>query len=212
MAALTGVRGQYFRDRLYDASGTITNGGTPQLVLPMSHSRSSLIIENISDTNMIFEFGSARATATLTSGTVTSCAVTNSGFGFSVAPNVIFYGGAYSNINQITPTYSVAGLPEFPSPSSTAKARCVMTGSAPNMSVSSIVIDNPGSRYAYPPYVFLSNNRDDFYGCATPSATSGILLLASGGSYTANGTVCITDQVSVFCSSTGKAFTCKFTL
>lgn len=62
MSALVGIRGQVYTDPLFDASGAITTGGTAQLILPMAKTRSSLILENTSDTNMLFEFGSARAT------------------------------------------------------------------------------------------------------------------------------------------------------
>lgn len=201
---------------LFDASGTISSGGTAQLLLPRARSRSSLIINNISDTAMYIEFGGARATASLSSGAVSSCSITNAGLGFSLAPTVHFLGGGYDNRYQTTPTFSIVGLPEWPSPISPAgrpaKAHCVMTGSAPNMTVSSIVIDDPGAGYAYPPYVQLRNDPNDPYGCAVPSATSGILLAASGGSYTPNGTVCSTDQFAVYCATSGKAFTVKWTL
>lgn len=211
MAALIGMRGQKFRDRFFDASGTITTGGTPQLVLPQAEMRSSFILENISSSNMLFEFGAARATAALTGNAVSSCAVTNAGFGYSIAPEVHFYGGAWLQ-NTPIPTYGLRGLPDFQSPSAGASAHCVMTGSAPNMTVSSIVIDNGGSGYLYPPYVFLLNSHLDPFGCAAPSASSGLLLLASGGSYTSNSSVCVTDQISVFCANSAAAYMCKFTL
>lgn len=212
---LPGAAGQInSAEFLFDASGTVTAGGTPQLILPRARSRSSLIIENLSSSNIFIEFGAARATATITNGVVTSITVTNSGFGYSIAPTVHFYGGAYDNILQITPTFSLPGLPDYPAPAGgghIAKAHCVMTGSAPNMSISSIVIDDGGRGYAYAPFVFLRNSPNDPFGCATPSATSGIGLLPFG-SYTPNGTICTTDQVSVFCASSSAAFTCKFTL
>lgn len=211
MGKLVGASGQYTgSEYLYDASGTIAVGGTAQLVIPKAKSRSSLIIENISSANMFFEFGAARATAILSNKTISSCTVTNAGFGYSRPPRVRFLGG--QDVQQTMPASTLQGLPDWPSPSSTARARCIMTGSAPNMSVSSIVIDNPGANYAYPPYVFIENDVLDPYGCAVPSATSGILLLPSGGSYTPNGTICTTDQISVFCATGGAAFTCKYSV
>lgn len=201
---------------LFDVSGTISSGGTAQLVLPRAKSRSSLIFQNISDTAMFLEFGGPRATATLTAGGVTSCSVTNAGFGYTLPPSVEFLGGAYDNSIQSTPAYSLSGLPEYHAPTAPngrpAKAHCVMSGAAGSMTVSSIVIDDPGAGYAYPPYVFLRNNKDDMFGCAVPSATSGIELVAAGGSYNPNGTICTTDQMAVFCATTGKAFVCKFTI
>jgi hypothetical protein len=123
---------------------------------------------------------------------------------------VKFYGGANWNRNQ-APIYTLSGLPEYPAPSHPATAHCVMTGSAPNMTISSISIDDPGAGYAYPPFVLLHNDELDPYGCSIPSTTNGILLAANGGSYTSNGTVCTTDQMALYCATTSAAFTCKFT-
>lgn len=211
MSKLVGSTGQYTgSEYLFDASGTIASGGTAQLLLPRAKSRSSLIIQNISDTNMLIEIGGARATAALSNGTVASCAITNAGMGFTKPPSVMFLGGGYTNQNQITPTFTLPGCPCWPSPSNPAQAHCLMTGAAGAQTVSSIVIDNPGSGYAYPPYVFLINDPSDPYGSAAPSATSGIELISSGGSYTSNGTICTTDQIAIFCATSSKAFTCKF--
>lgn len=207
-----GSGGQRSPCNLYDASGTISSGGTAQLVLPRAMERTSLILENISDTDMLFEFGAARATASLSSGAVSSVSVANAGFGYSKPPLIIFYGGSYLNINQSSPTFSIAGLPDYPTPSNPAQAHCVMSGSAPNQTVGSIVVDNPGSSYEYPPFVFLMNDPSDMFGCAVPSASVGVLLKANGGSYTNNSSICITDQISVFCASSSKAFTCKYTI
>jgi hypothetical protein len=79
------------------------------------------------------------------------------------------------------------------------------------MTISSIVVDSGGSGYAYPPFVLLKNRDLDPWGCSIPSATNGILLAASGGSYTSNGTVATTDQMALFSTATG-AYTVKFTL
>ncbi len=214
MAALVGIRGQTFQDRTFDASGTIASGSAAQLILPQAHARSSFFIQNIHATaSMFLEFGAARATATLTSNGVSAATVTNVGFGYSLPPNVHFYGGAFGPKGnpQIAPAYSLQGLPEWTNPNSPAKAHCVMTGSAGAMTVSSIVIDSPGSGYAYPPFVLLTNSSNDPFGCAVPSATNGIELLP-GGSYYSNGSICTTDQVSIFCATATAPFTCKFTL
>lgn len=215
MGKLVGSTGQYTgAETVFDASGTITTGGTAQLLLPKAMSRSSLIIENISDTNMLFDFGAARVSATLTSGAVSSCSVVNAGFGYSRPPKVIFLGGALGARGNpmATPTYTLQGLPDWAAPNRPAQAHCVMSGNAPNQTIGSIVMDDPGLGYAYPPYVYLLNDPLDPYGCAAPSATVGVLLLPNGGAYTPNGTVCTTDQISVFCASSGKAFTCKYTI
>jgi hypothetical protein len=216
---LPGATGQSsYGEYLFDASGMITTGGTPQLVMGKARSRSSLILVNNSAHNMYFEFGGARATATLTSGVVTSVSVTNAGLFYSVAPTVEFLGGAFDNGNQTTPTFAYNSLPEYPaptSPGSPAKAHCVMTGSAGALTISSIVVDSGGSNYAYPPYVFIRNRPWDYFGVANPfqgSATSGILLLANGGSYTANGTICTTDAISVYGTTTADAYCAKFSI
>lgn len=211
MANLVGYSGQYVTTHLFDVSGTITSGGTPQLLLPIGLCRASIIVQNISDTSMYLSIGAPPVTCSLTSGAVSSISVGNAGFGYSMAPTVHFYGGANSNRNS-QPTYTLSGLPDYPAPSNPATAHCVMSGSAPNMTISSIVIDSGGSGYAYPPFVFLRNRALDPYGCSIPSATNGILLAASGGSYTSNGSVCTTDQIAIFCATSSKAFTCKFSL
>lgn len=214
MGALTGIRGQVYTDRLFDASGTITTNATAQLVLPVAKIRSSLIIRNNSAVAMYVEFGAARASASLTSGAVSSCAVTNAGFGYSLPPSVTFLGGALGSPGnpQIAPSYTLAGLPDWTAPSHPAQAHCVMTGAVGSQTVNSIVIDDPGSGYAYPPYVLLINHPNDPYGCAVPSATSGLLLAASGGSYVADSSICTTDQISIVCATSTSAFTCKFSI
>jgi len=214
---LPGTAGQINQGEiLYDASGTITTASTAQLVLPKARSRSSIIIVNISSSNMLFEFGGARASATLSGTTIGSVNVTNAGFGYSLPPTIEFLGGGFDNGNQITPASILVGLPEWPAPGAPngrpAKAHCVMTGAAGSMTVSSIVIDDPGSGYAYPPYVLLRNNISDPYGCAAASGTSGLELIAAGGAYEANGTITTTDQISVWSATQGAAFTCKFSI
>ena len=199
--------------RLYDASGTITTGGTAQLVLPQAKTRTSLIIENISAYNMFLEFGAARATAVVTNGVVTSATVTNAGQGYSLPPQIKFLGGLVgSPLNPNTTSYTPTSLPDWSPANNMPSAHCVMTGTAPNKSVSSIVIDSGGSLLNCPPYMLLTNDPLDPFGGCIASATNGILLLANGGSYTANGSVCTPDAISIFCATTGAAFTCKYTL
>lgn len=211
MAALNGYRGQHLKDRFYDVSGTIASGGTPQIILPQALSRSTLLIQNISDTAMYLTIGAPPATCALSGGAVSTVTAGNAGQGYSRPPVVLFYGGANAN-RASNPTYALPGLPEYPSPSTPATAQCVMTGSAPNMTISSITVNSGGANYAYPPFVLLVNDPLDPYGGSIASATNGILLAASGGSYTSNGSVCTTDQIYIFCATTGKAFTAKFTL
>ena len=202
---LVGSKGQYVRDFMFDASGTITTGGTPQLILPEHARRTSLILQNASTNVLMIEFGGARATATLTSGVVTSIAVTNSGFGYTIPPTVQFLGGGDLTKN---PTYLCPGLPGNVSPSKSPSARAVLTGG----SVSSIIIDNGGANFVNPPYVALRSSDQDPYGAATPSATVGAILLPNGGSLFFNGTALTTDAISVYGATTGQAFVCKYTI
>lgn len=208
---LVGSGDQHVHHPMFDASGTITSGGTPQLVLPRAFSRSSLLFVNNSAVNMYLEVGGARATATLTSGSVSSIAITNAGFNFTKAPRVTFLGGGNTGNNQNNPAFLSAGLPDFPAPVNPARGTCVMTGSAGNLSIASITIDNPGSGYAVAPYVWIHPDPNDNAGCAVPSATSGFLVVANGGSWTPNGTVCTTDPIAVFCATTSSGYTCKYT-
>ena len=211
MGGSVGARGQYYSDPLYDVSGTIGSGSTPQLLLPVALNRTSLIVQNISDTAMYISIGAPPATCTLSSGTVNTVTAGNVGVGYSIAPTVYFLGGTNAN-RASNPTYSLAGLPDYPAPSRPAQAHCVMTGAAGSMTISSIAVDDPGAGYAYPPFVFLRNSPLDPFGYSIPSATNGILLAASGGSYTANNKITTTDQLAIFCTASSKAFTCKFSL
>jgi hypothetical protein len=203
---LVGARGQQLRDFMYDASGTITTGGTAQLILPEHNFRTAVWLQNISDTAMYVEFGGARAHATLTSGVVTSLTIDNAGFGYTVPPDVIFYGGGDLTKN---PNYLCPGLPGNVCPSTLAQAHAVLAAGA----VSSFVIDNGGKNYVKAPYVFLRSSQQDPYGVAIPSATSGFELPANGTTpLMFDKTVCVTDAIAIFCASTGKAFTCKYTI
>lgn len=203
---LPNTRGQQIRDYTYDASGTIATGGTAQLILPERKSTSMWFFQNISDTDMYMEIGSARATAVLTGGVVTSVTITNGGFGFTRPPRVHFIGGASVGWNMQDSNYLGAGEIGYPAPSNFARGHAVLTAGA----VSSIVVDNGGASYANPPYVFISNSFEDPFGCASPSATNGIFIPAAGGSYYNNGTAQSTDPLSIFCATAGKAFTCKW--
>lgn len=209
---LVGSREQNVQDFKFDASGTIGTGGTAQLVLPRRSACSMLLVQNVSSAGLMLEFGSARATCTISGGKVNAITVTNAGFGFTLPPNVIFFGGG-NNLgpgNAPNSLFVGAGIYGYPSPSRPAIAHCVMTGSAPNLSVASITIDDPGAGYVCAPQVFLHNDILDPNGCAVPSATAGLLLAANGGSYYVNGTACTTDPIAIYGANTGQAFTCKW--
>ena len=218
MALLPGFGGQVRATPLFDASGSITTGGTSQLGLAASQSRSYLLVQNLHASQYLYvDFGCARATATLSSGAVASCAVTNGGFGFTYPPLIEFLGGGNgANNMQIG-----VGQPGFPAPGWSeggglpaiaydrpAKARCVLTGGV----VTSIVIDDPGQGYVAAPYVRITNDPRDPVGCIDPyygSVISGIQLVP-GGSMTWESSVCVTDPVGIWGTLTGQAFTIKY--
>lgn len=216
---LPNTRGQGQHDPYYDVSGTVTAGGTPQLILPVQPARSHLFIQNISPGDLYFEFGSARARATLTSGVVSALTILNPGFNFTRPPIVEFMGGG-QNIgfgNSFNSSFTGAGAVGYPSPSGIspagatmrpARARCVLTTGA----VTSFRIDDGGAGYVIAPYVWIRNDLLDPNGCADPSNNSGSgIYLASGQSYYINGTACPTDSLAVYGASTSQAFTVKYT-
>jgi hypothetical protein len=200
---LVSAGGQQTQHPLYCFDGTITTGGTAQLALARSMSRSLLILENNNASgNLLFEFGSARATSTITSGVVTSTSITNAGFNFGYPPVIRFLGGGSAG----NPAYKGLAQPNGATPSNQATGHAVLTAGA----LSSIVIDNGGSGYVTAPYVFIQNSELDPNGCAVPSATVGILLVPGGGALTFNGTCCPTDSIAVFGATTSMTFVVRW--
>ena len=203
MARTVGFTEQQVLTPTYRADGAVTTGGTPQLILPRAAPRSSILIQNTSTSDTItLEFGCARATATVTNGKVTAITVTNAGFGFTYAPSVHFLGGGnMSNGRDLG-----VGYPNQLAPSNYASAHCVMSGG----SISSIVIDNPGSGYDCAPYVQLLNDPNDNYGAAVPSTTSGFKLAPGASLYQAYNVV-TTDAIAVYGATTGDSWFCQYT-
>jgi hypothetical protein len=197
-----GVANQAGRHFLYDASGSIVTGGTPQLILPETTlGRSYLSIQNTSAGLLMLEWGSARAKCTISGGVVNSVTVTNGGFNFTKPPLVEFQGGG----NNGNSSFLGLPLPNASGPGHPAKAHAVLSGGA----VSSIVIDDPGSGYVCAPFVFIANSNLDPYGCAAPSASVGYQLF-SGTNIWFNGFTCPTDSVAVYGATTAQTFVCKF--
>lgn len=207
---LVSAGNQSVRHPLYRADGTITTGGTAQLVLAQSQSRSLLKIQNTSLGPQYWEFGSGAATATITAGKVTSIAVTNAGFNFSKPPLVRLLGGGGNDGVTANSSYLGLNQPNGAAPSNFATAHCVMTGNAPNMTIASITIDTAGANYLCAPYVQLINSDLDPYGCSVPSNGVGMLLTAGSPPYILNGTCCHTDPVAVFGATTGQSFLCRW--
>ncbi len=204
---LIGARQQTTIDSYFDASGTITTGGTAQLLLPQRKSCSHLVVSNVSTVAMQIQFGVAPAKAVLTNGVVTSVTVSDAGFGFQCAPDVFFFGGG--NNGDLT-SYG-ATMPGWPPPANVAVGNAVMgTSSIAGLRINSIALSNGGSGYSAPPFVQVVPSRRDPTGVGLASSSLGIPLQANGGSYYINGTSCPTEAISIWCGTTGAAFTCKW--
>lgn len=207
---LVGAGGQKLEHPFYVADGSITAGGTAQLLLAQSQSRSFLMLQNLSAAPLWFEFGSARASVTMTGSapnqTVASLAVTNAGRGFSFPPVIRFLGGGGAGNSS----FLGLGQPGAWGPLRAAAAHCVMTGSAPNQTVASIVVDDPGLGYSCAPMAIMFNSDLDPNGSAVPSAGVGLQLDAQGQAFILNGTVCTTDPIAVFGATTAQKYLCRY--
>ena len=160
---------------------------------------------------MYWGFGSAVFTSSITSGAVTAINIINGGFGFTAPPILEFLGGAaYCPLVGLGP--SGAGFPGYASPNNfpnnagfrPAQAHTVLTGGV----VTSVVIDDPGSGYAFAPFVDCHNDDSDRYGCFDPfyGATPSGFVHGPGQSYIENGTTATTDQLAVYCATAGQVF------
>lgn len=208
---LVGAGGQRVLHEMYDVSGTIVAGGTAQLLLPVMPTRGFLMIQNNSTGAMYVEFGSARATATLTNGVITSFTITNAGFNFTKPPTVSIEGGGYQDSNTafVVPTVPVAGY--APPTNATGGSPATAIASVSGGAVNAITLTNGGgAKYQQPPLVMLRNSELDPNGVAIASATSGMQLSPNGGNIWFNGTMCPTDAISIFSATTGAAFVCKY--
>lgn len=202
-----GSRAQQQRDDYAEYSGTITTGGTAQLLLPQRKSCSHLIITNNSIGQLMVQFGVRRGIATLVSGVVTSISVPDVGFGFQLPPVVTLLGGGNSN----DPASKGGTMPDWPPPVSPAQAHAVMTTSAiAGNQISSIAVDFGGVGYLAAPYVSIVADRVDPTGVGLASGTAGIWLTAAGGQQIWNGTACPTSAISIWGATTGQAFDVKW--
>ena len=213
MAALPNFRGQSALIPKFNFDGSIASATAPQLILPQAAPRSSFSFQNASSAVLWLQFGPATAKATVTNGVVTSIAVVNGGFGYSYAPRVKLLGGGTKN-NGLN---LGSGYPGSDSPSNIATAHCVMTGSAPNMSIASIVVDNGGAGYSNDsraaPYVQLINDPNDEFGCANPynSGAGSGYQVAAGASFYEAYSVVATDAVAVWGGTLGQTYVCRVT-
>ena len=204
---LVGARAQQVEAPLYAADLTLT--GAAQLVMGVSVSRSYLYLQNISTHNMNVEIGGPRAHATISGGAVATVVIDNAGFNYTYPPKVAFVGGG-PQAGQRGGPYLGLNQPNGTSHSHPASGHAVLTTGA----VSSIVIDDPGAGYLCPPYVYVYDDVNmDPYGCALPSATSGISLPFSASTPSVplifNGTFCPTGPISVLGTS-GDVLVCRW--
>lgn len=200
-----GYRSQMTSDFLYSADGTITAGGTSQLVVPRAKSRSYLFFQNLSSNTMYVAIGGARATATVSGGVVTGFTIANGGFGYVKTPTVRCFGGGASD--GIADTNCGGSLPDWPSPSRPAQGLAVLSGGV----LTSITITDPGSGYLRAPYVLIESNPADSIGCEDPfysSTARGFQILPAGSLEFFN--QCPTDAVAVYGTTTGDRFTCRY--
>lgn len=209
---LIGARGQQTPDRTYRLDGSILVAGVSQIVTPIPLSRGNYVFQNTSAEVLFLEFGSARASAQITGGTVTGCTILNGGKGFLKPPIIDFQGGGpYGPQVGVGP--GGAGMPGYASPTYVsaqtparpARAHCVLTAGV----VSSIVIDDPGQGYAFAPWVDIVNDPADRYGGADPfyaGIAQGQMVGASGGAYYVNGTAVDTEQMYVYGATAGQTY------
>lgn len=207
MSQPQGLRSQFVMDPLYVADRTITLGGTRQLVLPRMKARSYLLLQNQSNAQMWFEIGGARATVSLSGGSLGTFTITNGGFGYTQAPKVRLFGGGPPDKNA--GANLGAGQPTWDAPSNVGEGIATIDGSG---IVTSIAVSNPGGGYLQAPYVFMENTDFDAMGVANPffgSATSGILLNSGAPPLIFSG-ICPTGAVAVYCPDTAAAFACRY--
>lgn len=193
MAQNSAVFGNTLAARTLNFGGSITTGGTPQLIMPVGTTRTFMMIQNTSAANLRVGIGPALATASISGGAVSSIAVANAGIGYTKPPQVRIVGG-------------IGGGYGFPAPASEAtmaSAHAVLSGAT----IGSIVVDNGGSGYTSAPYVYLENDPRDPTGSYAPSATAGALL-TPGGSWVWECTTVTQDAVSIYGATTGQTFEC----
>jgi len=196
-AAFPGIRGQTQNDDYIDFSGTITSGGTAQIVLPQQIRRLSLYFQNLSTDVMYVGFGPPRPVATLSGSTVNAISVSgNAGFGFKVIPQVVIQGGIVDGDYQTSPANP---------------ATAHVNGLSGSGGITGITVDNPGSGYVVAPLVRLVNPMPTLGGGAfLPSTGVGIYVAPSGGFFSMGGSLLIpVSALGVVAATTGDVFTCK---
>lgn len=197
-----GIRGQTPLDDLLDFSGTVTAGGTAQLILPQQPRRLLLSISNMDATDVMYVgVGPAKATAALAAGAVTTITVNNGGVGYTVAPQVRILGGLVNGDYQTAP--GATNLQGISVPGVVCQAHAVLTGGA----VSSIVVDNPGSGYLVAPLIYLENPWPTLGGGAYAPGVSNGIPIPVNTTFTFQGSFMIPGSaVALFGATTGDQF------
>jgi hypothetical protein len=198
-----GIRGQTSLDDLVDFSGTITAGGTSQLVLPQQLRRLSLFIQNLhASAQLNVGMGPPRPVASISGGAVTSISVSsNAGLGYSVPPVVRILGGVFDGDYQTAP-------------SQVATAYATLSSPGPTGTIASITVDHGGSGYQVAPLIYLENQINGPFGTLgggafNPTATTGIALPA-GQSMNFNGAFLTpTSALVLYGPTTGQGFCLK---
>ena len=191
---------------ILDYSGSITTGGTPQLVLPRWASRSYFFFQNTSTNPLVLEFGSARGLAVVSSGTISSVSVTNGGMGYTFAPKVTLIGGGPSG--QVPDGLNAGYVSPTPGGYDTAMGVQAIVTAAVSGGSLTFSVTYPGSGYIGAPYVFLTPDPRDPLGAAKPSATVGIAV-AAGATFVQETAYVSPDQVTVYGGTTAQTFVCK---
>jgi hypothetical protein len=200
-----GIRKQTPLDDLLDFSGTITTGGTAQLLLPQQPRRLYVSISNVDAADVLLVgIGPAKASATVAGGLVTGIAVNNGGIGYTVAPQVRILGGIIQGDYERAPGgTNLQGVPDVG-----FQATAVATIAAG--AVSAITVTNPGSGYLVAPLIYLENPWPSLGGGAySPSANNGIPI-AVNTTFTFNGSLLVpSSAIAIVGATTGDQFHVK---
>jgi hypothetical protein len=210
MAVLApGIRDQSHLDDVVHFDGTVTTGGTAQLLLPQQPGRTFLAITNLAAADTLFVgFGPARATPSLSGGSIASIAVTQGGVGYTVPPQVVIMGGIVAGDYVTTPGSSKSNITSQSYLGTLATAVATLSSGA----VNAINVSNPGSGYLVAPLIYLQNPWPALGGgayapTATASTTGTGLAIPAGQTLTFNGAMMVPGSaVAINGFTTGNPF------
>jgi hypothetical protein len=204
MAVPHSIRGKTALDDLLNFGGTIAVGGTTQLALVQQPRRLWMALTNNSAADaLFFGVGPARATAALTTGTVSAIAITNAGIGYTIAPQVRIQGGIFDGDYETAPGSTGYNQGQL-FPGRPAVAVATIAGG----NVNSITVTDPGSGYLVAPLIYLENPWPRLGGGAYAAAAGNGIAVAAGQTYTFTGSLYVPGSaVSVVGATGGDAFT-----